>query len=218
MTTKLTINSTDIEATPGPSLFDYAEKENIQVPTSCFKQGKCRECLMEVVEGMECLSEPTPEEQHLGDNFRLSCRTRVVAETGTIRCHTMRRAAMRIQEEAISLPGVKKNQSLDPLVSRDGDRVLLDGDEIAKSSAPLLGLAMDLGTTTIVLQIKNQGIIQGALPLKLIHNSADPMIHISDHGRVHFHVANVPLLIGYLFPVIGARGNFQVLVDQPQLL
>ena len=70
MPVKLTINSKDIEAEPGPSLFDYAEQLDIQVPTSCMKQGKCRECLVEVAEGMDCLSKPS-EEEEINDRIAL---------------------------------------------------------------------------------------------------------------------------------------------------
>ena len=94
---KLVINSREVEAIPGPTLFDYAERIGVAVPTACHKQGKCRECLLEVVEGMEHLSERTPQEEHLSDEFRLACRTRLEGNTGTVRCHTLRRAAMRIE-------------------------------------------------------------------------------------------------------------------------
>jgi uncharacterized 2Fe-2S/4Fe-4S cluster protein (DUF4445 family) len=40
-------------------------------------------------------------------------------------------------------------------VRRDGDRILLDGIEIERSTAPIHGLAMDLGTTTVVLRLLN---------------------------------------------------------------
>lgn len=155
MPVNLTINSKDIEAEPGPSLFDYAEQLDIQVPTSCMKQGKCRECLVEVVEGMDCLSKPSEEEEHLQDQFRLSCRCHVTAETGIVRCHTMRRASMRVQEHGEALPMLKNLKTLDPAVTRDGNRILLDGEEIALSTEPIYGLAMDLGTTTVVLRLIN---------------------------------------------------------------
>jgi len=73
---------------PGASLFDHAEQLNVRVPTSCRKQGKCRECLMEVEEGMELLSPPSKEEAHLADKFRLSCRCSVIGEEGRVVCHT----------------------------------------------------------------------------------------------------------------------------------
>ncbi|MBI5766950.1 MAG: DUF4445 domain-containing protein, partial [Verrucomicrobia bacterium] len=44
---------------------------------------------------------------------------------------------------------------LDPAVTRDGDRILLDGEEIARGSGPLHGLAIDIGTTTVVLRLLN---------------------------------------------------------------
>jgi len=139
----------------GASLFDCAEALGIRVPTSCRKQGKCRECLVEVTEGMDCLSPATPEESHLRDQFRLSCRARIVADSGVVRCHTLRRGEMRIERHAFQLPTAAEPISPDPAVTRHGDRVLLDGEEIARASGPLHGLAIDLGTTTIVLRLLN---------------------------------------------------------------
>jgi len=153
MSLHLNINSTDIDATAGKTLFDHADGVGIQVPTSCLKQGKCRECLMEVVEGMDLLSDPADEEAHLQDRFRLSCRARIVASDGSIRCHTMRRADMRILEEATPLPGNLSVEELNPSVTRDGDQIYLDGERIAESKQPIHGLAMDLGTTTVVLRL-----------------------------------------------------------------
>jgi uncharacterized 2Fe-2S/4Fe-4S cluster protein (DUF4445 family) len=152
MPVKLIINSQPIEAASGLSLFDYAERLGVRVPTSCHKQGKCRECLVEVVEGRERLSAPSEEERHLKGDFRLSCRARVTAESGPIVCHTLRRSAMRIETGAA--PGVVgAGTPLDPAVTRDGDRVLLDGEEIDRWAGGLHGLAMDLGTTTVVLRL-----------------------------------------------------------------
>lgn len=140
---------------PGSSLFDYAGTLGIKVPTSCNKNGKCKECLVEIAEGMELLSPQTPEENHLKDNFRLSCRCKIIAGTGVVRCHTMRRGEMRIERHALELPARAQKLKLDPAVTRDGNRILLDGREIARSTAPIHGLAMDLGTTTIVIRLLN---------------------------------------------------------------
>jgi uncharacterized 2Fe-2S/4Fe-4S cluster protein (DUF4445 family) len=149
----LSINSETIAATPGDTVFDHAEKLDVRVPTSCFKQGKCRECLVEVVEGMALLGPLEPEEEHLQDNFRLSCRAHVLEGDGEIRCHTLRRAAMRIEETATEALATSADVELDPAVLRDGDRVLLDGEEIACGAGPLHGIAVDLGTTTVVLRL-----------------------------------------------------------------
>ena len=151
MAVTLTINGQAIQATPGPSLFDYAETLGIRVPTSCQKQGKCKECMVEVTEGMNCLSERTVHERHLKGSFRLSCRACIATDAGHLRCHTMRRGHMRVERSGYQLPARRP----DPAVTRDGDRILIDGEEIERSSGPIHGIAMDLGTTTIVLRLLN---------------------------------------------------------------
>ena len=74
MPVTLTINGCTIDAEPGPSVFDLAERLGVRVPTSCHKQGKCKECMVEISEGQECLSPRGEAEQHLKGAFRLSCR------------------------------------------------------------------------------------------------------------------------------------------------
>jgi uncharacterized 2Fe-2S/4Fe-4S cluster protein (DUF4445 family) len=155
MSVELHFNRQQTSVAPGSSLFDYAETLGIQVPTSCRKQGKCKECLVEVVAGMELLSAKSPEEKHLKENFRLSCRCRIVADSGVVRCHTMRRGDMRIERHALQLPTSGQKLALDPAVTRDGHRILLDGVEIDRSTGPIHGLAMDLGTTTVILRLLN---------------------------------------------------------------
>jgi uncharacterized 2Fe-2S/4Fe-4S cluster protein (DUF4445 family) len=95
----------------------------------------------------------TEAEQHLKGNFRLSCQACVTAESGQVRCHTMRRGQMRIERHALGLPIGNRPLALDPAVTRDGDRILIDGIEVERSTGPIHGIAMDLGTTTIVLRL-----------------------------------------------------------------
>ncbi|MDA0323709.1 MAG: ASKHA domain-containing protein [Verrucomicrobia bacterium] len=155
MSITLDINHRRVDAPDGETIFECAEKTGIQVPTSCLKQGKCRECMVEVLEGLDLLSERTSEEGHLPDHFRLSCRTHFVGTSGTVRCHTMRRSEIRIDEGGMSLPGIEDGIPLDPAVTRDGDRILLDGVEIAQSAEPIYGVAVDVGTTTVVMRLVN---------------------------------------------------------------
>src|SRR3954447_13387683 len=124
----LTINGRETHASPGSgSLFDYAERLGVRVPTSCRKNGKCKECIVEIVEGTALLSPPTDAERHLSGNFRLSCQCLLVADAGALKCHTMRRGQMRIERHAFGLPSSGKPLPLDPCVTRDGDdRILLD--------------------------------------------------------------------------------------------
>ena len=153
MAATLTINGNTIDAAVGRSLFELAESVGVQVPTSCQRQGKCKECIVEVAEGMAILSPPAPEESHLKDSFRLACRSRVIGDSGQIRCHTMRRGQLRIERHAYELPITHQGITLDPTVAREGERILIDGAEVDTSRGPIHGLAMDLGTTTIVIRL-----------------------------------------------------------------
>lgn len=153
MSVDLLINGVATSAPVGATLFDCAEHAGIQVPTSCQKQGKCKECIVEIVAGMELLAPPASDEQHLRDRFRLACRCQVAADDGQIRCHTMRRGQMRIERHAFELPVSHGKIELAPAVTRDGERILIDGVEVDRSNGPIHGLAMDLGTTTIVLRL-----------------------------------------------------------------
>ncbi len=131
------INGKNFDARPELSLFDLAESAGVRVPTSCRKQGKCKECMVEVSEGMEFLSPRTEFEEHLRGSFRLSCQTRPVSGEGMIRCHTMRRGEMQI-----SGTGLLAGPAHEVRLSRAD-----------KPGGLSYGLAMDLGTTTVVLRL-----------------------------------------------------------------
>jgi uncharacterized 2Fe-2S/4Fe-4S cluster protein (DUF4445 family) len=107
---------------------------------------------------MELLSDPTDFEKHLdlrNSRFRLSCQARVASEQGEVECHTMRRGHMRIERKALHLPVTHETTPLDPAVVRAGDRIVdtLTGEEIERSTGPVHGLAIDLGTTTVVVRL-----------------------------------------------------------------
>jgi uncharacterized 2Fe-2S/4Fe-4S cluster protein (DUF4445 family) len=132
----LSINGHSFTATPELSLFDHAESAGIRVPTSCRKQGKCKECMVEIVEGIGCLTPRTEFEEHLKGAFRLSCQAHPSSSEGHIRCHTMRRGAMQI-ESGTGPSGIG----------------LLACPRAEGAGRSRYGLALDLGTTTIVLRL-----------------------------------------------------------------
>jgi uncharacterized 2Fe-2S/4Fe-4S cluster protein (DUF4445 family) len=158
MPVTLTVNGHRMAAPAGQSLFALAEAAGIRVPTSCVTQGKCRECVVEVTRGMDLLSPPTEFEQHLDardGRFRLSCQCRIAANDGEVACHTMRRGQMRIERAALNLRTTHETTVLDPAIVRSGDRIVdrVSGEEMDRSSGPIHGLAIDLGTTTIVVRL-----------------------------------------------------------------
>ena len=153
----LRVNGHSAPVSAGVSLFTAAEQAGIRVPTSCVTQGKCKECVVEITQGMELLTPPTEFERHLDvkARFRLSCQCRVAADAGEVECHTMRRGQMRIERRALDLPATHRTTTLDPAMVRDGDRIVdaTTGEEIARSTGPIHGLAIDLGTTTVVVRL-----------------------------------------------------------------
>jgi uncharacterized 2Fe-2S/4Fe-4S cluster protein (DUF4445 family) len=62
---------------------------------------------------------------------------------------------MRIERRALHLPATHQTTTLDPAVVRDGDRIVdaTSGQEIACAPGPIHGLAIDLGTTTVVVRL-----------------------------------------------------------------
>ena len=100
----VTINGQSIDAPVGSTLFEAAAQAGVRVPTSCVAQGKCKECIVEVTDGMGMLEPRSSHERHLKGDFRLSCQCRIVGSDGVIRCHTMRRGHMRIERHALNLP------------------------------------------------------------------------------------------------------------------
>jgi uncharacterized 2Fe-2S/4Fe-4S cluster protein (DUF4445 family) len=67
----------------------------------------------------------------------------------------MRRGGMRIERQALHLPAGHTTTAIDPAVVRAGDRIVdaETGEELTGSSGPIHGLAIDLGTTTVVLRL-----------------------------------------------------------------
>lgn len=144
---RLIVDETEVTAVARESLFACAERAGLHIPTSCVKQGKCRECLVEIEAGAEHLSEPTREESHLQGNFRLACRALLMRD-GEVRCHTLRRNGLQIEE---AFAGAATSRPVDPIVERVGEAAVRNGDVIEAHAERILGLAVDLGTTTVVV-------------------------------------------------------------------
>ena len=218
MAGQITINGQTTEIVPELSLFGHAERMGVHVPTSCVKQGKCRECIVEVAAGLDLLSPRTEPEHHLSGNFRLSCQSYVAAGEGSVRCQTMRRGRMKIEHGASGL--TPRQMKLDPAVTRDGERILIDGVEVERSGGALYGLAMDLGTTTVVLRLLD--LETGELVADVSFENPQRFGGSDVMSRIHYDVTHhgrllMRTLAGYLrhaieeFPV-DARNIYEMVV------
>ncbi|MBL8174756.1 MAG: 2Fe-2S iron-sulfur cluster binding domain-containing protein, partial [Bryobacterales bacterium] len=129
------------------TLFDLADRRAIPVPTSCGRSGTCHECIVQVTRGAEALSEPTPAEAFLKGKYRLACQAEVLDPHAEIAFQLLqRRPKILTQTETRSTP-------LDPLTRRGGSRVVHNNEDLDEYRGAIYGAAVDLGTTTIVLEI-----------------------------------------------------------------
>ena len=137
-----------LELVADQSIFDYADALNVRVPTSCGRTGECHECIVEVKRGAEALNDPTESEQFLlNENYRLACQAVVKDPDADIEFAVLRRQP-RIMTRTVS-----RNVTLDPLTIRVGDDVVFDGEVIDRYRGHIYGLAIDVGTTTVVLNL-----------------------------------------------------------------
>ena len=136
-----------IRLAAGKSIFDYADSLKVRVPTSCGRTGECHECIVEVRRGADSLTPPTEAESFLRDNYRLACQAVVVSPEDDIEFAVLRRQPRILTES------VKRDVELDPRTVRHGDGVYFEGERIDDYRGHLYGLAIDAGTTTVVMNL-----------------------------------------------------------------
>jgi uncharacterized 2Fe-2S/4Fe-4S cluster protein (DUF4445 family) len=137
-----------LELVADQSIFDYADALSVRVPTSCGRTGECHECIVEVKRGAEALNDPTESENFLmNDSYRLACQAVVKDPDADIEFAVLRRQP-RILTHSIS-----RGVPLDALTTRVGDDVVFDGKVIDRYRGHIYGLAVDVGTTTVVLNL-----------------------------------------------------------------
>ena len=131
----------------GKTIFEYADFLNIRVPTACGRTGECHECIVEIRSGLESLSPLNESESFLRGNYRLACQATVVSDNNDIEFATLRR------QPKILTDSISRNVELDPSATRIGNSVYIDNKEVSNLRNGIYGLAGDIGTTTIVLNI-----------------------------------------------------------------
>ena len=131
----------------GRSIFDYADSLSVRVPTSCGRTGECHECIVEIKHGMEGLSPPTDAEAFLRENYRLACQAEVVEVDTDLEFAVLRR------QPRILTHSVRREVEPDPLTTRRGDDVFYRDERIGPYRGRLYGLAVDIGTTTVVMNL-----------------------------------------------------------------
>ena len=131
----------------GKTIFDYADELAVRVPTSCGRTGLCHECIVEVNAGQEALSPRTEAEEFLRGDYRLACQAIIENPACDVEFSLLR------SNPKILTSAPEKSLSLDPMVRRQGDNVCYDDEVIDRHRHHLYGVAIDLGTTTVVADL-----------------------------------------------------------------
>ncbi len=135
---------------PGRLLYDEADQLSVIVPASCKRTGRCHECVVEVRAGGDQLSPRTAEEGFLGAGFRLACQALVERADRDVEFAVLRRR-LRIllapDDDGLS-------RDLDPVVTVvDGRYRADDGTDLGLARGAPVGVALDVGTTTVVVEL-----------------------------------------------------------------
>ncbi len=134
---------------PGRSLFDAADELEMVVPASCRRSGRCHECVVEILRGGDALSPPDEQEAFLRPGFRLACRAVVEREPAATDLEfVVLRRRLRIL-----MPPAGPPLEVDPAVRVVDGRVRWFDEDVDAARDRLLGVALDVGTTTVVLQV-----------------------------------------------------------------
>jgi uncharacterized 2Fe-2S/4Fe-4S cluster protein (DUF4445 family) len=145
----------------GRSLFDYADDLALLVPASCRRTGRCHECIVAIQAGAPALSPRTAEERFLPGEFRLACQAVIERADSDVEFSVLRRR-LRILMAPEGPP-----LDVDPSVSVADGRIRVGGWADSEGGAEsvdhwgdlgpvrgrLVGLAVDLGTTSVVLEL-----------------------------------------------------------------
>ena len=143
----LSYSGRELPLQPGRTLFDHADALRVRVPTSCGRNGECHECVIEVRKGMDALSAPTGAEEFLRDNYRLACQATVLDPDVDIEFALLRR------QPKILTHSLRRDVTPDPVTVRRGDGVYHLDRRIDDYRGGIYGLAVDVGTTTVVFNL-----------------------------------------------------------------
>lgn len=136
----------------GLSILEHLRKAGIEINAQCGGKGKCGKCRVRIEKGNKSLNELTKPEKSfsLSSQERLACQAKIIRDKRGI--------IVFIKESgkyAILKTGSGRDLALNPLTISKNGKVVQDGEVIDDYKGKIYGLAVDVGTTTLVFQIVN---------------------------------------------------------------
>ena len=131
------------------TILEHARKLGVEVASECGGLGRCRRCVVRVEKGAQALNEKTDAETALRGDERLACQARVLRTD--VELYVLIRD---FGEYSILSESVHTDVATDPFAVRAGGRVRHEsGEDLGPYEGEILGLAIDVGTTTLVMQV-----------------------------------------------------------------
>ncbi|MBN1299220.1 MAG: DUF4445 domain-containing protein, partial [Actinobacteria bacterium] len=147
-----------IEIEPGKSIMEHIKKAGgIEIFSECGGIGVCGSDIVRIESGLDLLSPLSISEQKflkkgkLKKNQRLACQAKIIDDKNDIVLFISNIGTYTVLADII-----KRDTELDPFVYSNGQDVFYFPDKkIDKYKGSILGLAIDIGTTTVVMQVIN---------------------------------------------------------------
>lgn len=144
------------ELVVGETLLDHIRRiGGIGIASDCGGRGTCGKDLVRIDEGSNHLAGPTEVEKHLREQGRLSgrqrlaCQARVADDNGDIIAYIPDFGTYTVLTETVDT-GVE----YEPSAFRRENRVVYrTGEDLGPYTGRIFGLAVDIGTTTIAMQV-----------------------------------------------------------------
>lgn len=137
---------------PGLTILELARMTDVKIHAECGGIGTCGKCIVRIEQGEENLNEPTQIEQSfdLKEKERLACQARVVRDKSDIVIYIK-----NFGEYDILKYGMERDVPICPLFYQKDGRIFKNSTAIDKYRGKIYGLAIDVGTTTLVFDLVN---------------------------------------------------------------
>ncbi|MCM8768300.1 MAG: ASKHA domain-containing protein [Candidatus Omnitrophica bacterium] len=135
---------------PGLSILDYIRDNGLEIHAECGGHGICGKCVVRVDTGSGNLNELTVAERKfpLNERERLACQARVIRDEHDIVVFIKDFGTYEILKY-----GMEREIPLSPCCLKRGNCVFYGKEKLAEYQGKIYGLAIDVGTTTLVFDL-----------------------------------------------------------------
>jgi len=133
------------------TILEHARRLGVEVSSECGGLGECGRCVVRIEKGGDYLGPMTEAEKkhNLGPGERLACQAKVISTEGDIYVFIRDFGNYTILSET-----VETDVGLDPFVKKVGRKIVhQSGEDLGPYLGEIFGLAVDVGTTTLVMQV-----------------------------------------------------------------